>query len=149
MRDLSFFILILLVFNYHISADARCFMTRGYAVRIMTEITYDNVMVHCKSADTDLGVHVLNFSNLEYGWSFCENWIESTLYYCHFWRLMKEQTFQVFNRTMFRACNQGYSDGNICTWGVKQDGFYFFDIHNQVWIKQYDWEWKNKMLENS
>lgn len=146
MRNLCFFILTFIVFNLLYFTNG-CVFTRGYNIHMITEITYDNVEVHCKSKDDDLGVHVLNFSNLEYGWSFCENVFYSTLYYCHFSRLMTEQTFDVFNRTMFIACYQGYSDGNTCHWGIKKDGFYFFDLHNQVWVKQYDWKYKGSSSE--
>ncbi|KAK1435383.1 hypothetical protein QVD17_01144 [Tagetes erecta] len=99
-------------------------------------------MVHCQSREDDLGVHVLNFSNLEYGWKFCENAIESTLFNCRFWRSnsIDHQTFPVFNRTLFRFCDQRFTDSNTCHWGIKSDGFYLFDNHGQVWLKQYDWE---------
>ena len=143
MRYLSFFVLIFLVINPLNSTDAACFFTKGFGIHILTEIDFDNVMVQCKSKDDDLGVHTLNFTNLEYGWSFCENIFYSTLFYCHFWRTMTEQTFDVFNRTMMKACDQGFPDANICHWGIKQDGFYFFDFH-QGWLKQYDWKYKQK-----
>ncbi|KVH91051.1 Plant self-incompatibility S1 [Cynara cardunculus var. scolymus] len=105
-------------------------------------MTFDNVEVHCQSKDTDLGVHVLNSRNIHYGWSFCENIMTSTLYFCHFNRQMVERTFDVFNITMASACDHGFSDTNTCNWAVKQDGFYFFDHRRSTWLKQYDWNQK-------
>ncbi|KAF5820191.1 putative plant self-incompatibility S1 [Helianthus annuus] len=141
MRKLCFLILIFVWLNLVNSSVDGCTITKGYAVHMLTSITYDNVMVHCKSKDDDLGVHILNFTTLEYSWTFCENWLESTLYSCHFWRAssIDEQTFQVFNRTMAKTCYQGFHDANTCHWGIKQDGFYLFDNYARVWAKQYDW----------
>ncbi|KAL8227369.1 hypothetical protein R6Q57_017201 [Mikania cordata] len=148
MKNLCLVILVLhhVLVNPTTTVDG-CFITKGFAIHMITEITYDNVMVHCQSREDDLGVHVLNFTNLEYGWSFCENFIESTLYHCSFWRSTSrdQQAFQVFNRTMFKVCYQGFSEANTCHWGIKADGFYLFDNFDRVWLKQYEWNHRRQL----
>ena len=58
----------------------------------------------------------------EFQWTFHENFIWSTLFFCHFYWRMKDTRFDVFNKTVREQCDGGDS---ICYWLVKEDGFYF------------------------
>ncbi|KAL4583143.1 hypothetical protein LXL04_007708 [Taraxacum kok-saghyz] len=144
IRNVYMLVLILLCLNGGIAMDAKFVgngkIGKGYTVQIKSDIPNEDIMVHCKSKDTNIGYHVLNSSNLELSWSFRENIWGTTLYFCHFWRKMAEQKFDVFNITMFVWCDHGFDIGNNCNWEIKDDGFYFFDFHYQTWSKEYDWK---------
>ncbi|KAI5682182.1 hypothetical protein M9H77_03410 [Catharanthus roseus] len=80
------------------------------------------VRVHCQSKDDDIGYHDL-YIKQEIQWSFKMNWIDTTLFFCHFWWNNFDTSFDVFNASFGQAnCGQ---DPNICYWLVKEDGFYF------------------------
>lgn len=144
MKNLSFFVLILLSFNFVNPSNACSVFVKGYVVHINSEIT-DNVTLRCQSKDDDLGYHVLSSSNPEYDWSFCQSFSGSTLFFCHFWWQKSEQVFDVFNITMMTWCDEGHLEGNTCNWEIKDDGFYFFDVHNKVWARQYSWKPREKL----
>ena len=74
--------------------------------------------LHCASKDDDLGYHTLS-TNQDYHWSFCDDVIPKTLYFCHLWWGSKNQAFDAYKQTWVRpGSNQHY-------WVAKSDGIYF------------------------
>ena len=74
--------------------------------------------VHCQSQDDDVGCHTLAVGE-EIQWSFHQNLIQSTLYFCQFWWAGKDKSIVVFDKSLHeRLC------GKVCPWLVKEDGFY-------------------------
>ncbi|MFS8004764.1 putative plant self-incompatibility S1 [Helianthus anomalus] len=141
MKNLSIFVLVLILGLNVVNPCNGCpIILRGYVVHIKSDIINDNVTVRCQSKDDDLGYHVLHSPNLEYQWKFCETISGSTLFFCHFWWQNKEQIFDVFNISMAQWCFVDHLEGNTCNWEIKDDGFYFFEPHNYVWLKQYSWK---------
>lgn len=74
--------------------------------------------LHCKSADNDLGMHVLSLYQ-SYDWSFKMNWIKSTLFSCDFWWLGRHEGFVVYNDDIDKIVG-----GNQFNYQVRADGFY-------------------------
>lgn len=131
---------LVLIFLWLTVVNGCAIFLKGYVVHIKSDIINDSVTLRCQSKDDDLGYHVLHSPNLEYEWSFCENFSGSTLFLCHFWWQKVEQRFDVFNVSMAQWCNEDHWEGNRCRWEIKEDGFYFFEPHNYVWLKQYSWK---------
>ncbi|CAI9290497.1 unnamed protein product [Lactuca saligna] len=140
MKNPYFLLLIFLLFNGGNANVGTAYGGQGFTVNIKSDIPNEDITLHCQSKDTNLGYHVLNSAKLQYRWSFHENIWGSTLYFCHFWRKMDEQKFDVFNLKMSIWCDHGFGEGNTCNWEIKNDGFYFFDFRSQKWYKQYEWK---------
>lgn len=101
-----------------------------YAVYI-TNLDVDNLIVHCKSGDDDLGDKNLA-PNQYFHWMFRQNFLLTTLYFCNFrWmtpddnnREIKSASFHVFDIYISALCGDEFSV-NRCYWLVRKDGFYF------------------------
>ncbi|KAL3627740.1 hypothetical protein CASFOL_029103 [Castilleja foliolosa] len=91
--------------------------------------------LRCQSADDDLGYHTLSI-NQEFEWSFCENVVGSTLFFCHLYWGSKQRVFDVFRSNMFvRSRHTQYY------WVAKSDGIY--SSHSKVestYKKMIDWK---------
>ncbi|XP_023520951.1 S-protein homolog 1-like [Cucurbita pepo subsp. pepo] len=58
-------------------------------------MTDSTLVVHCKSKDDDLGEHVINAGG-NYNWSFKENLLQTTLFWCNFSSKHGQATGDVF-----------------------------------------------------
>lgn len=132
-RILSLLILAFYLFN---TTYASCIISNEYTVGIDNEILEDGIHFHCKSKDKDLGYRALP-SKDHFQWRFCQNFFQTTLYFCHFYWKSKQQVFDVFNRTMGYQCFFGSIAQ--CQWVVKSDGFYYYNFNSSSLIKNYDW----------
>ncbi|KAM3249721.1 hypothetical protein P3L10_011491 [Capsicum annuum] len=96
---------------------------------------------HCKSKDDDLGIHDL-LPGQNWNFSFHENIIRSTLFYCSFVWDNKQKTFNVFDDSI-TCINQAKGDQiDTCYWLVKSDGFYLAhmaDPPSWALTKYYNW----------
>ncbi|PON88819.1 Self-incompatibility protein [Trema orientale] len=104
-------------------------------VRVQNDLGSEILLhVHCKSADDDLGDHDLkNLENFE--WSFRNNWLGTTLFWCRMKWDNVEGAFDVYTfERDFTLC--GYK----CWWSIRQDGAYFYHEFENVWEKRYVWE---------
>ena len=136
MKNLFFVFLTL----YVSSTTFACIIwTPGFIVQIQNLIPNSTIQVHCKSKDDDIGDKWLKY-NEEFHFKFCENELQGTLFFCHWYWDSKEQVFDVFNNTMLFICNIEYGDNNPCNWAAKNDGLYFYDFTKKVWGKQYEWK---------
>ncbi|KAG5588382.1 hypothetical protein H5410_048816 [Solanum commersonii] len=104
-------------------------ITGEYEVHILNNLPPNTPMLqlHCASADDDFG-HQYPDLGKDYSWSFKNNLVGSTLYFCHFWWGFKENVFDVFNDAHY--CIHGGDkfvpyDTTKCIYGVQEDGFYF------------------------
>ncbi|KAL6521943.1 hypothetical protein OROMI_031820 [Orobanche minor] len=109
--------------------------TPGYHVKIVNDLPRGSPQLRftCKSKDTDLGNHVLERLRV-YEWKFCENIIQTTLFFCTFHWGTKHQSFEVFNSKLNQECVLD----SLCDWYAKGDGFYFLDKRG-LDAKRYDW----------
>ncbi|KAF7132423.1 hypothetical protein RHSIM_Rhsim09G0055400 [Rhododendron simsii] len=60
-----------------------------------------HLQVHCKSGDDDLKMRTLNDGG-EFNWTFFDNIIQTTLFFCHFYWGSKDRVFDVFNRKIVK-----------------------------------------------
>ncbi|XP_023514498.1 S-protein homolog 74-like [Cucurbita pepo subsp. pepo] len=58
-------------------------------------MTDSTLVIHCKSKDNDLGKHVINAGG-NYNWSFKENLLQTTLFWCNFSSKHGQATGDVF-----------------------------------------------------
>ncbi|KAH6760416.1 hypothetical protein C2S52_009110 [Perilla frutescens var. hirtella] len=72
--------------------------------------------LHCASGDDDLGYHNLTVGQT-FHWSFCQSFLDNTLYFCHFWWGKKQVAFDVFNPHLKSATH-------VSVWAARTDGIY-------------------------
>ncbi|GAV92724.1 Self-incomp_S1 domain-containing protein, partial [Cephalotus follicularis] len=104
-------------------------------VRVTNKMA-SNVVIHCKSKNNDLRIHVISPGN-SYGWGFRVNLWQTTLFFCGFYTKNGGGVYDIFkaNRDINRC-----PTNNTCIWDVKDDGVhgYVYD-KNDIWFK---WKWK-------
>ncbi|EXB68698.1 hypothetical protein L484_024715 [Morus notabilis] len=86
----------------------------------------DNLTIHCKSKDDDLGTHVIGF-NATYEWKFDINLWHSTLFFCAFNLRGVSAAFDVFKCARdydARRCQE------FCSWIARDDGLYGYTERN-------------------
>ncbi|PIN24465.1 hypothetical protein CDL12_02816 [Handroanthus impetiginosus] len=93
-----------------------------------------SLKLHCASKNDDLGYHTLS-KNQDFHWSFCENIIPNTLFFCHLGS--KEKAFNAFKTKWTRRAESKHY------WLAKSDVIYYYDDLSQTTeIKRFDWETK-------
>lgn len=130
-----FFILGIIHFDIAFS----CFASVGYDIYIKNNMT-QKISVRCQSKDDDIGNHTLGFNN-QLHWHFCSNFLDSTLFFCHFWRQQphKEVILDVYNDTIYHECYGKHDDHDRCDWLVAEDGFYLWSDSKKRWFKKDNW----------
>ncbi|KAL6527146.1 hypothetical protein OROGR_016236 [Orobanche gracilis] len=95
-----------------------CFFTPKGAVRIINGLPENSppLKIHCASGDDDLGFHDLGV-NQDFKWSFCQNMVTNTLFFCHLWWGSKNRAFVAYDSRCTSICSK-------CTWTAKSDGIY-------------------------
>ncbi|KAK9142254.1 hypothetical protein Syun_011654 [Stephania yunnanensis] len=93
--------------------------------------------LHCKSADDDLGWKEVRY-NEEYNWTFTDNFIRSTMFWCNLnWlggdRKRRWQSFEVYSKSV--KCDKN------CFWSSRGDGIYFFDYQKQDYFRLFEWNY--------
>ncbi|GER27158.1 plant self-incompatibility protein S1 family [Striga asiatica] len=87
----------------------------------------DKISFHCASKDNDLGNHTLNGGS-SYKWSFCNNILKRTMFFCRFHWGPKQRAFEVFNYKLgVRMCKDEF-----CNWYVQNDGFYLSGLNTTM-----------------
>lgn len=89
--------------------------------------------VHCKSGDDDLGVHAIPNGG-HYEWSFKVNVWATTLYFCGFSCKDGSGTFEIY-----RAGRDIIRCEDKCNWKALQDGVHGFNSDNEDDVL-YKWE---------
>lgn len=80
----------------------------------------DDLTVHCRSGNDDLGVHIVPH-NVDYNWRFHRNFWRTILFWCSF-------TFPATGRKVWsnRVMDNSLCFGK-CVWFIEADGFYVTD----------------------
>jgi len=95
----------------------------------------EDLNIHCKSGDDDLGQHVLNI-NQAFKMSFGTNYFWGTLFFCSFqWGNSPLLHFDVYDQSRdYYLCDE-------CKWYIKKDGPCRFEQQpdNSNIYKCYDW----------
>ncbi|KAI3790676.1 hypothetical protein L2E82_03899 [Cichorium intybus] len=103
------------------SVALSCVFTSKWDVFVISAIS-DDIVVHIKSGDDDLGNHTIPFVG-NYNWSFCENVRGNTLFYGYFWWGSRFQSLDLFDKSIEKKCSLNVTTEH-CYWFVKPDGFY-------------------------
>lgn len=122
----------------------KCFITKYYEVHVINDLPSNTrapnsslpLRLHCASGDDDLGYHNLP-THGDYHWGFCDNYWETTLFFCHlWWGNTIQRAFDVFNFDTKQYCNL------TCNWIAKHDAIYFSGHRDprQGLVKKYYWE---------
>ncbi|KAK1436191.1 hypothetical protein QVD17_01969 [Tagetes erecta] len=115
---------------------------------VMIDSRVNNLRLHCKSGDDDLG-DVWRNAGEEFSISFCLNIWKTTLYFCHFYWESKQKVFDVYAMERGNDPDYCYTSqffGQVeCRWMVKDDGFYIARYPGPgqtslTWIKRFDWD---------
>ncbi|PIN24460.1 hypothetical protein CDL12_02811 [Handroanthus impetiginosus] len=144
MRYTIVYIPLFLLFTWtnHIRVIAQekrtCFATYRYEIHVINNLPPKSapLVIHCASGDDDLGNHTLTYKQ-DYHWDFCENFVFSTLFFCHFRWGTKEKALEVFNAHWRKRCDDGY-----CYWEARNDGLYVSTgLNEDIYFKKYvDWQ---------
>lgn len=93
-----------------------------WQVTILNQMAASTLVVHCKSKDDDLGEHVLA-TLAKYDWTFKENLLQTTLYWCNFSSKYGQVTGDVFwpekGTWLSEQCEH-----NSCLWAAGDQGIY-------------------------
>ncbi|XP_052188206.1 S-protein homolog 19-like [Diospyros lotus] len=92
----------------------------------------DELTLHCKSDDNDLGWQHLT-EGQEFQWSFKMSVWNNTVFYCSFYLRDLTQFFDAFRNSLRMFC------GHHCYWSVRENGF-FLSGDNYTYHKRHDWE---------
>ncbi|XP_033141484.1 S-protein homolog 74 [Brassica rapa] len=86
-------------------------------------ITSETLFVHCKSKDDDLGEQNLHLGD-RFSWTFGENMLHSTLFWCYLSKDDGHMNVKVFwdDVILFHRC--GWEK---CVWTAKTDGLYLWN----------------------
>lgn len=134
------FVVLATYFLQATSQSRNCFLNPTYTVYIGNKLPANSapLTVRCQSKDDDLGNHTIPVGK-NYNWSFCNTFLGSTLFFCHFYWGSKEVVFDAFNRTLVSICAD-----QKCYWEAEAVGIFFDGFYPpKKLIKQYDWITKN------
>ncbi|KGN61530.1 hypothetical protein Csa_006387 [Cucumis sativus] len=94
----------------------------------------NQLTIHCKSGDDDLGVHQLSHL-ASYAFNFRPNFWGSTLFYCAFDWTGSSHYFNIYQDLRDRAkCND-----TLCLWIVGEQGLCMFDYKTNAYDICYTW----------
>lgn len=96
-----------------------------FSVAVENDISGEDITVHCKSGDDDLGPHVLKTWEI-FHWNFHGNFGGTTLYFCHVTTQDKSTRFDAFKYSKDRQrCSPK------CTWKVQKSGILGFNKNDK------------------
>lgn len=140
-----FFWLVLLFASVNISSAKKCIFSQKYEVHVINKLPPDTprLHVHCASKDREVGDQILPLDG-DLNWSFCESFLDRTLYFCHFWWGSKDKAFDVYNDPSY--CVKGGKNTNLlkyCKWEVREDGFYLeqYDASQNKYYMEHYVQW--------
>jgi len=108
-----------------------------YEVSIENGLSNGTLWVHCKSRDSDLGLHMIP-RNDKFAWAFKTSLWKQKLYFCGL-------TWDHYGRKVFDAFidDLDFEDdkcgGRHCLWKALDDGIYLYHIKQQQLRKMYKW----------
>lgn len=115
-----------------------CFYTQW--TPYITNRISDDIVVHIKSTDHDLGNHTIP-SNDVYKWTFCEKLI-GTHFTGDFWWGARYQSLALMDRKIINFCRIRYFGAQECFWLIMPDGFYVSNGNGTFpygWVKKKSW----------
>ena len=109
-----------------------------YQVSIENGLSDSTLWVHCKSGDSDLGLHMISRKG-NFSWVFKTSLWRQTLCFCGLtWDYHGRKVFDAFiDKEDFVDKKCG---GRHCFWKAIDDGIYLYNIWKHKLIKRYMWD---------
>ncbi|XP_047318615.1 self-incompatibility protein S1-like [Impatiens glandulifera] len=95
----------------------------------------NDLTVHCKSKDNDLGVHQIVY-NGTYEWTFRNNIWDTTLFWCD---LQWGQPMVTGSCHAYEADRDQRRCRKRCMWKIKEMGLYSFNMNTNIWENLCNW----------
>ncbi|CAL9019292.1 unnamed protein product, partial [Prunus brigantina] len=93
------------------------------------------LIIHCKSADNDLGKHEVPFQS-HFSWSFKSNPLfQNTEFYCYMWWENVSGSFDVY-----KAVRDDERCASKCWWSIRTIGAFSYDENLDRWDLMYIWQ---------
>ncbi|KAK4586514.1 hypothetical protein RGQ29_023596 [Quercus rubra] len=129
-----FVFILLLAFGQSTSSKSTNGIFTRY-VRIVNHLNKKPLTYHCKSADDDLGLRILQ-PNGQWEFSFRVSIIKTTDFYCYFFNGKYHVAFDVYIQGNKLVAKCG---GNHCIWTAQDDGFYLYNMDSRKQVKLHYW----------
>ncbi|OIT28050.1 hypothetical protein A4A49_59712, partial [Nicotiana attenuata] len=118
--------LLFLITPLNLSIAKKCIFSKKFEVHVINKLPSDSpqLQIHCASKNNDLGDNNVAIDE-DFNWSFCESFLDRTLFFCHFWWGSQNKVFNVFDDPYY--CVKHGANINVlnyCKWEVRPDGFY-------------------------
>ncbi|XP_042477633.1 S-protein homolog 2-like [Macadamia integrifolia] len=108
-----------------------------YTVHVINDLGQNQELnIHCKSKDDDLGPHTLMFGQ-EFSWTFQVNFFKTTLFWCNMQWGNTQGSFEIFNAKTDKAYG-----GKPYYRKVRKDGIYYDNDDSKrdgAYWKKYSW----------
>ncbi|KAL6504089.1 hypothetical protein OROGR_026012 [Orobanche gracilis] len=135
---LLLFIVVVTLVNISSQASAhKCIFTPRAHIHIINRLDDPKsppLKLHCASKNDDLGFHTLSFTQ-EFTWTFCENFLPTTLFFCHLWWGSKQIMFDAFKQESVESLPLQFY------WYAMTDGIYMSRKPHDLslMVKSFDW----------
>ncbi|KAL9165662.1 hypothetical protein ABFS82_06G185400 [Erythranthe guttata] len=136
MKTLLFILISINFFQAMASEKRKCILTTKYTVYIVNSLPRNSLplIAHCASKNDDLGNRTLQ-AGQSFNWSFCDSYIENTLFFCNFRWGSKHRAFNVYTSKHRADCFK-----KACYWEADPEGILFDGVYPpQALVKLYDW----------
>ncbi|MFS8008042.1 putative plant self-incompatibility S1 [Helianthus anomalus] len=115
------------------------FYKTNWTVYITNQVP-DNIVVHIKSTDHDLGNYTIAPTHV-HSLTFCQK-VVGTHFHGYFWWGSKYQSLALMDAEIIKKCRKRFAGNEYCYWLVRTDGFYL-SASNQPfpygWVKKKAW----------
>lgn len=98
-----------------------------------------NATIHCKSADDDLGEHILRSPNEGFSWAFHVNFWDTTLYWCNVWWYPSKGHMIKGSFNVYEAERDEAACGKDCNRFIQEDGIVFYYPSSKTFQLVYPW----------
>ncbi|KAL4564720.1 hypothetical protein LXL04_028789 [Taraxacum kok-saghyz] len=120
-----FFFVIFTLVCYFLTITSGCLLKK-WTISITNKIP-DDIVVHIKSSDHDLGNHTISYNGV-YTWHFCAKLV-GTHYTGEFSWFSRRQTVDLMDTKVWLRCSSRLVGDDDCYWMVIPVGFYV-SFHN-------------------
>lgn len=134
----NYYVVVFLVFAFIISRSSSILFK--WTVVVRNELSTEDLYIHCRSEDDDLGSRVL-FPGEEWDWSFRQNFFDTTRFWCIMRKKNGHVKIDVFwkdrsdEEEFYYRCNE-----EKCIWIAKDRGIYLKNIPENKDERRYVWD---------
>ncbi|PWA96978.1 plant self-incompatibility S1 [Artemisia annua] len=139
-RGNYFFLVLFISASYLAIRSYSCSKLKTKWTVYITNAVPDDIVVHIKSTDHDLGNHTIS-SNEVYSWTFCQKYF-GTHFHGYFWWGSRYQSLALADQEILNICRIRFDGDEDCYWLVLADGFYVSASNKPFpdgWYKKKSW----------